>query len=399
MSFLDAAERFTSIDRSMVVLEIDRCLHHQDQFSACVACQDLCPVGAIEFGKAPVLRAESCQSCLTCLPACPTGAFQADDAVALLLNCVTRVETKSIELVCEKHICPEMGLADSGAVRVRGCLAGLGSGAYLMLAALGLEKVIVRTDACSSCEWKSLHGQVVRQVSQARQLLGMWGREESLVCVFEVENPVERLLWDAANPPLSRRDLFRMVAQQGQIAMARAMENKATGSGKVAGRNRRRLLGALEHLPEIHLAQSMSLKGFEFANLSISGECTACGACAHACPTQALRFEQTDDETSFTLTFSARNCVGCAVCEHVCAPGAVSLDYAPLFEQIFGAGEAVLAHSGKLARCSRCRALVAEREGTGLCTLCEQRQKNPFGSILPPGMKVPERLVNRKSAS
>ena len=396
MSLLNAAERFASIDRSTVVLEPDRCLRTQDQYSACAACQDVCPAEAIQFGKPPVLDTETCQLCLACLPACPTGAIQADDGVAPLLNCATRLETTTIELVCEKHTSPETGTADSGAVRIRGCLAGLGSGTYLMLAALGIEKVIVRTDACASCEWRGLKAKVIRQISQARQLLGVWGREDHIVCAFEVENPVERPLWEASNPPLSRRDLFRMAAQQGQVAMARAMENKATHSEKLAGRDRRRLLGALEHLPGMRSAQPMSLKNFGFANLSISETCTACGACAHACPTQALRYEQAEDDSSFTLTFSVRDCIGCDVCEHVCAPGAITIDHAPLFEQVFGTAEAVTVRTDQLVRCARCHTLTARRDGTDLCAVCEYRRANPFGSMLPPGMKIPERLAKKK---
>jgi ferredoxin len=399
VSLLDAAERFASIDRSTVVLETNRCLHSQDQYSTCAVCMDVCPVDAIQYGKPPVLRTEACLSCMACLPACPVGAFQADDAVAALLNCVPRMESTVIELVCDKHSHAEMGTAHSGAIRVKGCLAGLGRGAYLMLAALGVEKIIVRTDACVACEWSSLRGRVVGQVSQARQLLGMWGKAESLLCVAEVENSVERPLWAADNPPLSRRDLFRMMARQGQVAMARAMENGNTSHEKKAGRDQQRLLGAVEHLPEARAALAMSLKNFGFANLTVSEKCTACGACAHACPTRALRFERAQDDSSFTIKFYARDCIGCDVCEHVCAPAAISIDHAPLFDQVFGAMEPLTVQTGKLARCSNCRSFMAEREGTHLCALCEYRREHPFGSMLPPGMKVPERMANKKSDS
>jgi ferredoxin len=399
LTLLSAAERFAAMDRSTVVLDARRCLHSQDQYSTCVACEGVCPVDAIQPGKPPILQTEACQSCMVCLTACPVGAFQSDDAIAPLLNCVPRMEASCLELVCEKHTHAEIGTADYGAIRIKGCLAGIGAGGYLMLAALDVEKIIVRTDACAACEWRGLRGRVEGQVSQARQLLGMWGKAESLLCVAEVVNPVERPLWAADNPPLSRRDLFRMLAKQGQIAMARAMENKIANAEKQAGRDRRRLLFALEHLPATHSIMAMSLKNFDFANISISEKCNACGACANACPTQALCFEKTTDDSSFTLTFSARACIGCDVCTHVCAPAAVSLDHSPLLDQVFGMEETVVVRAGDLAQCARCRTRMAKREGTDLCTLCEYRNANPFGSILPQGMKVPENLAKRKSNS
>jgi formate hydrogenlyase subunit 6/NADH:ubiquinone oxidoreductase subunit I len=333
---------------------------------------------------------------MACLPACPVGAYQADDAVATLLNCISRMETASVELICERHTRAETGTEGSGAIRLKGCLAGLGSGAYLMLSALGVERIIVRTDACAECAWSSLRACVTRQVSQARQLLGMWGREDGLVCSSEVERPVERPLWQAENPPLSRRDLFRMMAKQGQVTMARALEPKPV-TGRQPGRDRRRLFGALEHLPATHAALSMSLKNFGMGALSVSETCTACSACANACPTQALHFATAPDDSTYTLTFSARACIGCDLCAHVCAPDAITVEHAPLFEQVFGAAESVVVRTGKLVRCSRCRSLMAERPGVTMCELCEHRAKNPLGSKLPPGMKFPKRPADKKS--
>jgi ferredoxin len=387
VNLLSAAERLAAMDRSNIKLDTTCCLHTQDRYSTCKTCFDICPVGAIQPGKPPTLNLDKCQTCLACLPVCPTGAFQADDAVNGLLTCISRIETNRIELVCEQQKNAELGDETGTALRIKGCLAGLGSGVYLMLVALGIERIIVRLDACSNCEWANLRKQVELQVSQARQLLGMWGKSESLVCWSECMTNMPRSLWDAANPPLTRRDLFRMAAQQGKIAMARAMENKSANQEKNPGYNRRRLLGVVEHLAAPCVETPMQLHDFGFASLTVSDICTACGVCANVCPTQALHLEKVADDSSFALMFSARECIGCEACEHVCAPAAITIDHAPFFDQIFGKAEALAVHTGKLRRCSRCHTLIAERNGEELCALCEYRREHPFGSRLPPGIK------------
>ncbi len=381
MSLLNAAERFASIDRSQVILDSARCLHSQDQYSECAACFDLCPVQAIAAGQPPTFDMERCQSCLACLPACPVGAYRADDDVSNLLNCVSHVEGQPVELLCGLHPDPETGEAESIGIQIQGCLAGLGSGAHLTLSALGLERITVRADACSACTWHSLHHVIHSQTERANRFLAAWVRMDPVLCLDEVEAPVARTTWKAANPPLSRRDLFRLVARQGQVALARAMENGVAGSKRQPGRDRLRLLSAVSHLPDP--VSTANLDGLGFATLVISETCTACAACGRACPTEALRFKKNENEMTFSISFSAQNCIGCDLCGHVCLPDAITLDHTASFEQVFSVKEPVVVESGPMARCERCKTWMAARDGMKLCQLCEYRRTHPFGSMLP----------------
>jgi len=384
LSLLDAAERFASIDRSRILLDTKHCLHSQDQYSECAACFSICPVDAITVGKPPAFNAELCQSCLACIPACPVGAYRADDDVSSLLNCITHVEGQPVELLCGLHPQPKMGMdSESIGIQVHGCLAGLGIGAYLTLSTLGLDRIILRTEACSSCKWYSLSPEIHNQTERANRFLSAWNKTNTVTCVDEIESSVERPLWDVKNPPLSRRDLFRMMARQGQVAMARAMENGAAASKRQPGRDRMRLLSAKSHLSETSTGMSIDLNGFDFATLTISQDCTACGACGKACPTAALCFEKDLRDTTFAILFSPRNCIGCDLCEHVCLPSAISMDHTPTFDQVLVAEKPIVAASGQLVRCGRCKTLMAAREGVKLCQLCEYRQEHPFGSMLP----------------
>ncbi len=248
MSLLNAAERLASIDRSQIILDRDRCLHSQNQHSECDACFDLCPVQAITFGKPPTLNEEHCQSCLACLPACPVGAYHADDDVADLLTCITHIEEQPVEIVCRQHPHPETGVdPEAIGILIRGCLAGLGTGALLALSTSGLKQIILRTDSCSSCEWKPLYPVIHRQMEKATRFLSARDNDVSITCVDEIESPAERTLWRVKNPPLSRRDLFRMISRQGQVALARAMENGTMITERKPGRDRLRLLSAVSH--------------------------------------------------------------------------------------------------------------------------------------------------------
>jgi ferredoxin len=396
VSLFSAAERFASIDHSTVVLNPGRCLHKQDRFSGCEACFTICPVEAISPGKPPSLDAEKCQSCLACLTVCPMGAYSADDAVASLLNAVTHLEESTLEILCEKNPRVSLGVENSTGMRVRGCLAGLGCGAYLSLAAFGLEHILARTDACPTCEWRTLPAQVEEQVSQAKLLLEAWGKAETLESSSELDNPVERSLWEAKNPPLSRRDMFRMLTQQGKVAMARAIESGQVSESRGPGRNHMRILGAAAHLPVVQPEFTGSVLNMDFAWVSVSEACTACGVCARACPTQAIQFVIDEDSHSYQLNIFPQLCTGCEMCRHVCEPEAVSVEHAPTFQQVFGSGQPVLLRGGEIAYCEQCKTPYAAKPGVPLCSICDFRRQNPFGSKRPPGvqLQINEKMKN-----
>jgi ferredoxin len=382
MNLVSVAERVAAIERSRVVLNAQRCLHATDRFSACAACQSVCPVAAIEPGRPPTLNAEACTNCLACLPVCPTGAFGADDAVAALLDCAARIETPTLELICQRHPRPAEGLtAVSKAVRVRGCLAGLGVGAYVALAALGVEAVVVRADGCADCAWGTLRGQLERQVTQAQQLLAPWNQAHKLsVCVEPAQAVTPRPVLEADNPPLSRRDLFRMAARRGQVMLARAVNDTGSSTGPHPARERQRVINALAALPARSSPASDALPaGPGCALVAVSAACSACAACARACPTGALVFERVEPD-GYRLAFHPQRCNGCEACRRVCAPGAISLNPRPSFEAVFGQPTPQVLSAGALVRCQRCSAWTAAAPGRALCPTCAARRHNPFGA-------------------
>lgn len=383
MSLFSAAERLAATDRSGVVFNADQCLHSKDRFSECTACHEVCPVEAIRPGKPPLFKAEDCQTCLACLPICPMGAFTADDDVPALLNAASRLEGGTLELICGSHPHPEQGdNASAIGLRIRQCLAGLGSGAYAELAALGFERVQVRCENCAACQWASLKSDIEQQTKQANEVLSAWGKPQFVQMVNELSEPIEREFWETSSPPVSRRELFKLIANRSQTVMARAMENAPSNSAKRLGRDRLRWIGAAEHLVPQENAVAGSIGGSGSARLHISEACTACGACAKACPTGALNFTRTADGKAFSLDFTAKKCIDCNMCIHVCAASAIEIQAPSTLADNFS-NEIVNVFKGSLIKCDRCGAPIAERPGVKLCQLCEYRSKNPFGSMLP----------------
>jgi NAD-dependent dihydropyrimidine dehydrogenase PreA subunit len=390
MEFLSVVERLAALDRSAVTYDPQRCLYAHDKFVDCEACLGVCPMDAIQLGKPPNFAPDACAGCLACLPLCPTGAYNADDAVHNLLNCAAHVESTKIELVCQANPYAQNGVSeDTVGIRVRGCLAGLGSETYLALAAMGIEKVSLRLDACAECPWKKLRTQIEAQVENARRLLVAWDKADLIQSVTELETSYQRPLWEAQNPPLSRRDLFLMLSRQGQTTLARAIEKEGTPAGKQAGREHRRLANAMLHLPQPEAGKDVSLVGLGFGMLTVNEACSACGSCARICPTGALDFEMDKDSQVYSLSFTPQQCIGCQACLNACADSAISLDTAPSLEQVFGPKEPLVLRSGELSRCERCHAPFAARSGARLCPVCEFRRQNPFGSRLPKGFHLP----------
>lgn len=390
MELLSVVEHLAALDHSVVRYDPERCLYAHDKFVNCEACLGVCPVEAIQPGKPPSFTPDACAGCLACMPLCPTGAYNADDAVHNLFNCTAHVESAQIELVCQANPYAGNGVStEAVGIRVRGCLAGLGSGTYLALAVMGMEKVSLRLDACAECPWKKLRTQIETQVEDAHRLLAAWDKADLIQSVTVLETGYQRPLWEAQNPPLSRRDLFLMLSRQGQTTLARAIEKEGTPAEKQAGRGHRRLANAMLHLLQPKGGKDISLAGLGFGMLAVSEACSACGSCARICPTGALDFEMGQDTQTYSLSFTPQQCIGCQACLHACADSAISLDPAPSLEQVFGPKEPLALRGGELSRCERCHAPFAARPGARLCPVCEFRRQNPFGSRLPKGFHLP----------
>lgn len=378
MNLLALTERWEEVLTTKTVgFAADRCLHVVDKFATCSACYDICPAAAILPGEPPTFVNESCQQCRACLPVCPVGAFTADDETQALLTYAERSSAKAVEVICGLNPQVEAGTTAT-AVRVRGCLAGLGVGAYLALVGQGVAQIAVRLDACADCPWNQLQPQVEAQGQQAQALLALWGHEAAVTCLYEAGDDFQkRPFHHAGSPPISRRNLFSW-----REAEKKAAEPDAPPS---PFHERLRFLKAIKQLPvPAKAGTTTSLAGLGFALMAVNDDCTACGICARVCPTEALQLKT--EKSSYQLVFSPQICIACDKCSHVCAPQAITLTPDPSFEQVFASPVEQVMQQGQLTHCAKCNTLFAAKPDTRLCPVCEFRRQNPFGSTMPPAM-------------
>ena len=386
MGILSAAERFASFDHSAVVLDRTQCLYSQDRFSKCELCWDICPSNAITRGTPPTLNRDDCTNCKACLPVCPVGAFQGTDSVKDLLTCLTRIETDAVELLCQENEQKSIGIKEgSTGVAFKGCLAGLGVGTVITIFSLGIKKVYLRLEACQSCKWKTLKPSIDKQVEQAKRILGAWNQSENLIPIEILEDAHERPCWDAHNAPLTRRDLFRLATRQGTATLAQAVEH-SNHKTHLPGRDRRRMINSMHQFP--NPVNDLTLSNEEtFGNLSVSETCTACGTCARACPTEAVLISINKEEKQFKLTFNPKLCIACGICANVCLPSSITLLKSIPLQEVFFEGKEMVLREGSLSKCEKCGSFFASKPDTYVCPTCANRRKNPFGSIVPPGLE------------
>jgi ferredoxin len=143
------------------------------------------------------------------------------------------------------------------------------------------------------------------------------------------------------------------------------------------------MAAAISQFPESG-KENLDLPGFGM--ISVSEDCTACGACERACPTGALTYSLHEFQ-GYDLKFLPVNCVACGICQQVCVPDAITIEPHPSFQYVFANQEPVVLIEGEITRCERCSAVMAKKTEVDLCPICQHRREHPFGG------PIPERLL------
>ncbi|GAB6175904.1 4Fe-4S binding protein [Desulfobaculum senezii] len=333
----------------------------------CGRCVAVCPAGAITLDDAPHVDASACLGCGLCASVCPTDALHSGGVADLLRAASLREDRATLALACSGAPAgPETG-ADAPVIRIPGCLSALGVEALAALAASGVTALIFPAHACAACECGD-HGE---RLCDAAQLLAQLAPGALTITQAPAAlGKAARAPRDASDPALSRRALLRHFAPRKAAATPRPLLLPAAGEGedKQPPARRRLLHAALERLSASSAPQETApSRALPVSAITVSQTCTACGACARACPTGALRM--TTESGAFRLEHEPWQCIGCGLCRRTCLPKSLSI--VPGNAALLAAPTQRLA-SGELATCARCGAVFAGADGP-LCRLCARR--------------------------
>ncbi len=324
----------------------------------CRQCADACPVDALAVVDGRIVLDRSrCEGCGVCASVCPREALdlatasraQVDAEIGALLaaSWPEPPAPRALLLVCERNASALETLGDTGASYPPAWLPVTAPCTGAVSAARVLGCLAAGADAVGiiECGGACPHGQAERvagTVEYCRDLLSALALPPDGVRLLPAAGPA---LADALNEPL-QTDAERAT---GDIDVA------ATLSPRQAGR-------AVLMLAERYDRPSPDPFEHPSAPLAIvavnTSACTVCGACARACPTEALILHEGADVV--TLSFDPTLCTGCGLCAGRCPEaGRQALSVEPITDiEALSRGRVKL-YEDRTSRCELCGAPVA----------------------------------------
>lgn len=315
--------------------------------SGCTLCVESCPKAAITVGEFDAsVDTDACVGCGLCVTACPVDAIdgvgQSSPAIATSLE-----EGRALRCDVARLLGPDD--EDGSRCSDVPCLAGAHPEA-LAAGAMAAGGATVVTGPCARCPVGS--GDRVRAtLERAGAILSASGVGAAISRseVAEEQEPPRRRMRRRRRAPkraatqLSRRSLFGLTSP----TVPEEDDGDATFAGLAPMASARATLLASAARPAL-------------PTLEATPDCTACGGCVRACPTEALSL------ADGTLTVSPTDCVACGECVRICPEDALRLG-----EPAPAAGPQTLIHVDA-AHCSRCGRSLGPGE-SGQCHGCVTR--------------------------
>ena len=269
----------------------------------CSLCIERCPEHAIaETVPLPTIDPGACTACGSCVPRCPHGALRLSGAATPQTEAQLEALTPGVSGIVFACRQAEADVPPGWAVVELPTLALLTPGWILQMRARNVD---VRLAPCG---------------------------DACCAGAPAVEELADRVLLETAAPRGTRPERIRLTEP---IATAEAVQCLARGSTAVI---------EAEESP--------------LGLLTLAAErCTLCGACATACPTEALRLDQTAEETVLRLRADA--CIGCRRCTIACPEHALDVRPGIDFALLQQSSVALLRAPGE--RCGTCGADLPPR--------------------------------------
>ena len=321
----------------------------------CDLCQTACPYNALSTdGLAATVDKDRCRNCGLCLPICPSGALQhpyyqpqvLDAGLAVLLA------PSNEEPPVAAFVCPSAKAAMRDALRRQ--LPGPTDVLPLEMPSAGFFHLYLALRAfdlgASGVALIHCDGECGRACDS--RLLGQ--RLESLQAILDALGLGACRL--AAIPASSPRRLANSLATftARLSAMGPAplggppLSGPSAGQGSATGR----LIAALWRKASAATGHPVAHEELPFGQPHLDeAACSLCHLCADACPTGALRYDETPSAAA--LEFVASLCTGCRLCSRACPEGALSI-HRRLVPSLLSDPPSILKTSG-VRSCPKCR--------------------------------------------
>ncbi|MDD5241833.1 MAG: 4Fe-4S binding protein [Sulfuricella sp.] len=342
-----------------------RCTRYRYRYSECSRCAGACPHEAVALSDEGItINPSVCRNCALCAAACPTEAILPDN--------LPRIEIlkRAVKLPEVTFACAPSGIKGDEIVP---CLGGLDAAMLAYLAGRGVAVTLAGAHHCTECP----HG------AQGEARLGF-----SLNAVEVLRGIVGNDKWAEISVPegseteagkaghnSSRRHLFRRFVGRGADQMMRpisATEQQPVPLKAIrfdapfstAGRELLQILFEAKQEERLPLPAHPALF---VARVDIRPGCTACEACARACPTGAMQIRES--ATAWELGFQFSRCVSCGVCVEVCQPRV--LHFQDEMKNLAKASSPVTLHALGKQRCARCDRFFISPAPAETCPICE----------------------------
>lgn len=342
-----------------------RCTRYRYRYSECSRCAEACPHEAVELSDEGIrISASACRNCALCAAACPTEALLADNL-------------PRIEVLKRTAKLPEVTFAcapsELNGDEIVPCLGGLDAAMLAYLTSRGVAVTLAGTQHCAECS----HGvrgeaRLGLHLEAVEALRGIVGSQKWAEISVPDEGETEP--GKAGHDP-SRRHLFRRFVGRGADQLTRPISAtevqpvplkaiRFAAPFSTAGRELLQIL--FEAAPQDHVPLP-AYPALYAAKVGIQPGCTACEACARACPTGAMQIRESG--TAWELGFQFSRCVGCGVCVEVCQPHV--LHFQDEMESLAKASEPVTLHALGKQRCTRCDRFFISPAPAEICPICE----------------------------
>lgn len=312
------------------------CLACKYEKSSCRACQDVCPVNAIEIEDGGIDIKDSCRKCGLCAAVCPTEAFVSP-----------RIQPKKLY----EKIAGAAAAHETAYVTCTRALKRLPRENEVLLACVGdvpaevwfsvmvdypNVSVYLPLDICTHCRnagGEEILGEAIATAEEwSGRSMGLEVEPRDLVChkrrEYERKEFMDNIVRTTGlavsklNPATAAVASVsqRLKEHSNRISDLDRMLSVACGTNqqkrrRILMQRRQLVLTALQQHPELAENLAVRTPTCDYAR------CTMCGECVRRCPVHAC-----DLVGAGRFKVEAQYCIGCGLCTEVCPNHALSLE-------------------------------------------------------------------------